>query len=231
MLSDKTRLLSASARLQAFDIITRNKIHGSLETSVVKPPRKTTDYRGNGSPGKEDSEDESKLERHSSFSTTNGSADIELDSRSSHELKDTGIDVGKPHRRHELLNEPPRKPCNTSPDLNLNLDSNDSYDPASPVMKCDSTFTAHMADFHVPKPNSPPKMVSVLGVEVRASDPDADRCVPRVSKTSASVSASAERSLENYSRRVPHLFNSPSSFSSSTASLRSNTRKDSDEEH
>uniref|UniRef100_A0A7I4DQ20 Uncharacterized protein n=1 Tax=Physcomitrium patens TaxID=3218 RepID=A0A7I4DQ20_PHYPA len=165
MLSDKTRLLSASARLQAFDIITRNKIHGSLETSVVKPPRKTTDYRGNGSPGKEDSEDESKLERHSSFSTTNGSADIELDSRSSHELKDTGIDVGKPHRRHELLNEPPRKPCNTSPDLNLNLDSNDSYDPASPVMKCDSTFTAHMADFHVPKPNSPPKMVSVLGVE------------------------------------------------------------------
>lgn len=170
VLSDKSRLGTASARLQTLDANNAHeKFQALVETCVGKSQRNSVDST-NGSPGKEDLEgDESKLERHSSYSTTSGSADVEQDSRSSHEMKDTGIDVERPHH---MPGESSRKPFNTSPDLNLNLDSNDSYDPASPIMKCDTTLTAHMAGLHVVKPI---KTVSVLGIDVQASDPDVGR--------------------------------------------------------
>jgi hypothetical protein len=163
VLSDKTRLMVASSRSSSIDVNTHEKFQALVETCVVKSQGKTSADSANGSPDKEAHEDESKLERHSSYSTS-GSAETQQDSRSSQEVKDTGIDVERPHHIHELV-EDNRKPFSSSPDLNLNLDSNDSYSPASP------TLTAHMAGLHVVKPAAPPKTVSVMGVEVQASDP------------------------------------------------------------
>lgn len=173
VLSDKSRVATAAARLQSMDANAHEKFQALVETCVGKSSRRNSvDSANDDSPGKEDlEEDDSKLERHSSYSTTSGSVDVEQDSRSSHEMKDMGIDVERPHHIHELASGEPssRKPFNTSPDLNLNLDSNDSYDPASPILKCDTTLTAHMAGLHVVKPV---KTVSVLGVEVQAADPN-----------------------------------------------------------
>lgn len=276
VLSDKSRLGAASTRLQSMEVNAHEKFQALVETCVGKSSQRNSVDSANGTLGKEDlEEDESKFERHSSYSTTSGSVDVEQDSRSSHEMKDTGIDVERPHHILELASA--RK---LSPDLNLNLDSNDSYDPASPIRKCDMTLTAHMAGLHVVKPV---KTVSVLGVEVQASDPDAARIssIPpyphhfygtsndvqspngRVYMPNASVrpspstpaesvhivssvnhptrrsessfgaetpaSASGNRALENYnSRRVRFLFNSQSSFSTtSTANTYNETLRDS----
>ena len=265
VLSDKRRLVAASARLQTNDPNTHEKFQALVETCAGKSQRNSVDC-ANGSPGKEDLEDESKLERHSDYSTTSGSAEIELDSPPSHEMKGTGIDVERPHHIHELAGERSRKPFNSSPDLNLNLDSNDSYNPGSPITKCDTTLTAHMAGLHVVKPGAPPK---ILGVEVQASDSTARMsCIPpfphlfygpssdvqspksreymssssvlrpsplqadahadptRLSENSAS--ASGNQGLEHYSRRVPLLFNSQSSFSTtSTANTYTDSLRDS----
>lgn len=165
VLLDKSRMMTASARID-------EKFQALVETCVGKSSRRKSSVdSGDGSLGKEEQdEDDSRLERPSSYTTTSGSAD----SRSSHEIKDTGIDVERP-RQHSHGGEPPRKTFRSSPDLNLNLDSNDSYDPASPVLKCDTTLTAHMAGLHVVKPV---KTVSVLGVEVQASDPDISSIPP-----------------------------------------------------
>jgi hypothetical protein len=163
VLLDKSRMMTASARVD-------EKFQALVETCVGKSSRRNSVDSGEGSLGKEDQdEDDSRLERPSSYTTTSGSAD----SRSSHEMKDTGIDVERPQLLHG--GEPSRKTLRSSPDLNLNLDSNDSYDPASPVLKCDTTLTAHMAGLHVVKPV---KTVSVLGVEVQASDPDISSIPP-----------------------------------------------------
>ncbi|KAG0615240.1 hypothetical protein M758_5G026400 [Ceratodon purpureus] len=157
VMSDKTRLLAASSRSPLIDVNAHEKFQALVETCVVKSQGKVSADSGNGS------QDDSKLERLSSYSTS-GSAETQQDSRSSHEVKETGIDVERPHHIHERVDDN-RKPFNSSPDLNLNLDSNDSYSPASP------TLTAHMAGLHVAKPAVPPKTVSVMGVEVQASDP------------------------------------------------------------
>lgn len=175
MLSDKSRLVAASARLQTNDPNAHEKFQALVETCAGKS-QKISVNSANGSPSKEDLDDDSKLERHSSYSSTSGSAEIEQDSRSSHDMKDTGIDVERPHHIHELAGDLSRKPFNSSPDLNLNLDSNDSYNPGSPIAKCDTTLTAHMAGLHVAKPGAPPK---ILGVE--ASDPAARvSCIPPI---------------------------------------------------
>jgi hypothetical protein len=267
VLSDKCRLVAASARLQTNDPSAHEKFQALVETCAGKSQRNSVNS-ANGSLDKDDLEDDSQLERHSSYSTTSGSAEIEQDSRSSHDMKDTGIDVERPHHILDLAGEPSRKPFNSSPDLNLNLDSNDSYNPDSPVTKCDTTLTTHMAGLHVAKPGAPPK---ILGVEV---DPAARiPCIPpfphhfygpssdvqspssrdyisnssvlrpsplqadahtdpttRLSESSfgAETSASGNQSLENYSRRVPLLFNSKSSFSTtSTANTYTDSLRDS----
>lgn len=162
-LSDKTRLLAASSRSPTIDVNAHEKFQALVETCVVKSQGKISADSANGSPHKETLEYDSNLERRSSYSTS-GSGETQQDSRSSQEMKETGIDVERPHHIHELVDDN-RKPFTSSPDLNLNLDTNDSYNPASPIL------TAHMAGLHVVKPGAPPKTVSVLGVEVQTSDP------------------------------------------------------------
>ncbi|XP_024365415.1 uncharacterized protein [Physcomitrium patens] len=163
VISDQNRLLAASSHLQAIDVnASDDKFRALLETCSQ---RKISDSSASGSPEK-GLEDVSKLERHSSYSTS-GSAETLQDSRSSQEGRDTDIDVERPHNTHKLVDKPPRKPFNSSPDLNLTLDSNDSYNLVSLGMKSDSSLTAHMSGLHV----VPPKTVSVLGVEVQTSDP------------------------------------------------------------
>ncbi|XP_024399261.1 uncharacterized protein [Physcomitrium patens] len=160
VISDKNRLLAASSRLQSIDVkASDDKFQALLEPCSQ---RKISDSSANGSSG-QGLDDGSN---GSSYSTS-GSAETQQDSRPSHEVKEIGIDVERPLHTHDLVDKPPRKHFNTSPDLNVTLDSDDSYSPASPVMKSDSSLTLHMTGLHV----VPPKSVSVLGVEVQTSDP------------------------------------------------------------
>lgn len=203
VLSDKSRLLAAaSSRLPSTNVNANEKFQALVETCVVRNSQgKLPGDCANGSPSKED---DSKLDQHSSYSTTSGdSAETHQDSRSSQEVKETGIDVERPHHT-------PRKPFSSSPDLNLNLDSNDSY-----ITKCESPLTTHMAGLH--EVNAPPKTVSVLGVEVQtsSSDPASRPPFPLHFYGPGSDEQRPSDQAVEYSRRLPLLFSTTTSHQDS----------------